>query len=145
MRLPADPLDQFVLVYVLIGLLIAAFLGPKDWAEFRTTHPVGQALIGWKAVAGTLLAILLGTLSWPIYLAVRISEWSLGHPRFVRWLNRKLAERAAATAVVHQEEDWFIARAVRVDVVRRGHTEEEARASLREAVELHLASQGHSQ
>ncbi len=54
---------------------------------------------------------------------------------------RDLAERAAASATIHQEEDWFIARSATPDVASQGRTEGEARANLREAVELYLASQ----
>jgi len=50
------------------------------------------------------------------------------------------AARAAEEAKVHREEDWFIAQASAPDVASQGRTEAEARANLREAVELHLTS-----
>jgi len=57
---------------------------------------------------------------------------------------RDLAERAAASAAVHQEEDWFVAQASAPDVASQGRTEAEARANLREAVELYLTSEKDS-
>jgi predicted RNase H-like HicB family nuclease len=42
------------------------------------------------------------------------------------------------TAALHQEEDWFIAQCLEVDVASQGHTIEEALANLAEAVELYL-------
>ena len=40
------------------------------------------------------------------------------------------------TAALHQEEDWYIAQCLEVDVASQGHTIEEALANLAEAVEL---------
>ena len=40
------------------------------------------------------------------------------------------------TAALHQEEDWFIAQCLEVDVASQGHTIDEALANLAEAVEL---------
>jgi predicted RNase H-like HicB family nuclease len=134
MSMPTHPLDQLALVYVLIGLVITAWLGSKDWGKFRATRNDGPILTAWTAVVGAVVA----TLCWPIYLAVRVALWSLQHPRFVQWNNRKIAERVAASASVRQEEDWFIAQATSVEVASQGRTEEEARANLREAVELHF-------
>jgi len=57
---------------------------------------------------------------------------------------RDLAERAASSAAVHQEEDWFVAQASAPDVASQGRTEAEARANLREAVELYLTSEKDS-
>lgn len=56
-----------------------------------------------------------------------------------------LAERVAATAVVHQEDDQFVARATTVDVASQGRSEAEARANLKEAVELHFTNQERPQ
>ncbi|MEU4558740.1 type II toxin-antitoxin system HicB family antitoxin [Actinoplanes sp. NPDC023936] len=42
------------------------------------------------------------------------------------------------TAAVHQEEDWYVARCLELDVASQGHSLEEALTNLREAVELYL-------
>lgn len=42
------------------------------------------------------------------------------------------------TAAVHQEEDWYVAQCLEVDVASQGQTVEEALANLREAVSLYL-------
>jgi predicted RNase H-like HicB family nuclease len=42
------------------------------------------------------------------------------------------------TAAVHQEEDWYVAQCLEVDLASQGHTIDEALANLREAVELYL-------
>jgi predicted RNase H-like HicB family nuclease len=42
------------------------------------------------------------------------------------------------TAALHQEEDWYIAQCLEVDVASQGHTIEDALANLAEAVELYL-------
>lgn len=42
------------------------------------------------------------------------------------------------TAVVHREEEWFIADCPEVGVVSQGKTVEEAVANLKEASELYL-------
>jgi predicted RNase H-like HicB family nuclease len=42
------------------------------------------------------------------------------------------------TAAVHQEDDWFVAQCLEVDVASQGHTLEEALANLSEAVGLYL-------
>jgi predicted RNase H-like HicB family nuclease len=42
------------------------------------------------------------------------------------------------TAAVHQEEDWYVAQCLEVDVASQGRTVEEALANLREAVSLYL-------
>ena len=39
---------------------------------------------------------------------------------------------------VWKEDDWFVAQCLEVDVASQGSTEEEALASLREALELHF-------
>ena len=40
------------------------------------------------------------------------------------------------TAALHQEEDWYIAQCLEVDVASQGHTIKEALANLAEAVEF---------
>ncbi len=42
------------------------------------------------------------------------------------------------TAAVHQEEDWFVAQCLEIDVASQGRSIDEAVANLREAVELYL-------
>ena len=42
------------------------------------------------------------------------------------------------TAAVHQEEDWYVARCLELDVSSQGWSVEEALANLAEAVELYL-------
>ena len=42
------------------------------------------------------------------------------------------------TAAVHQEEDWYVAQCLEVDVASQGQTIEEALANLGEAVDLYL-------
>jgi predicted RNase H-like HicB family nuclease len=42
------------------------------------------------------------------------------------------------TAAVHQEEDWYVAQCLEVDVASQGRTVDEALANLREAVTLYL-------
>ncbi|HEX3778141.1 MAG TPA: type II toxin-antitoxin system HicB family antitoxin [Pseudonocardiaceae bacterium] len=42
------------------------------------------------------------------------------------------------TAAVHQEEDWYVAQCLEVDVASQGHTTSEALRNLSEAVELYL-------
>ena len=44
------------------------------------------------------------------------------------------------TATVWQENDWYIAQAIEVDVASQGTSEEEALANLREAIELYSES-----
>lgn len=46
------------------------------------------------------------------------------------------------TAVITREDAWYIARCVELDVVSQGKSFEEAKANLREAVELYLESFG---
>jgi predicted RNase H-like HicB family nuclease len=41
------------------------------------------------------------------------------------------------TAAVHQEEDWYVAQCLEVEVASQGRTVEEALANLREAVTLY--------
>jgi predicted RNase H-like HicB family nuclease len=43
------------------------------------------------------------------------------------------------TAAVHQEEDWYIAQCLEIEVASQGHTIEEALNNLREAVALYLS------
>ncbi|WP_432957800.1 type II toxin-antitoxin system HicB family antitoxin [Micromonospora haikouensis] len=42
------------------------------------------------------------------------------------------------TAAVHQEEDWYVARCLELDVASQGESLDVALANLREAVELYL-------
>ncbi|WP_189221317.1 type II toxin-antitoxin system HicB family antitoxin [Saccharothrix coeruleofusca] len=42
------------------------------------------------------------------------------------------------TAAVHQEEDWYVAQWLEVDVASQGQTIDEALGNLAEAVELYL-------
>jgi predicted RNase H-like HicB family nuclease len=42
------------------------------------------------------------------------------------------------TASVWQEDGWFVAQCVEVDVASQGETEDEALANLRDALELHF-------
>jgi predicted RNase H-like HicB family nuclease len=42
------------------------------------------------------------------------------------------------TAAVHQEDDWFVARCLELDVASQGQSVQEALTNLREAVELYL-------
>jgi len=42
------------------------------------------------------------------------------------------------TAAVHQEEDWFVAQCLEVDVASQGNSIDEALANLSEAVGLYL-------
>ncbi len=44
------------------------------------------------------------------------------------------------TAAVHQEEDWYVAQCLEVDVASQGRTIREALDSLAEAVELWVTS-----
>ena len=49
-----------------------------------------------------------------------------------------MSEQQTLTAAVHQEEDWFIAQCLEVDIVSQGQSIQEALANLREAVELYF-------
>lgn len=42
------------------------------------------------------------------------------------------------TAAVHQEEDWYVAQCLEIDVASQGQTVDEALSNLREAVSLYL-------
>ncbi|MCC6697678.1 MAG: type II toxin-antitoxin system HicB family antitoxin [Candidatus Hydrogenedentes bacterium] len=42
------------------------------------------------------------------------------------------------TACVWQEDNWFVAQCLEVDVASQGATEDEALANLQEALELHF-------
>jgi predicted RNase H-like HicB family nuclease len=42
------------------------------------------------------------------------------------------------TATVWQEDEWFVAQCLQIDVASQGRTEEEALENLREALELHF-------
>ena len=42
------------------------------------------------------------------------------------------------TASIWQEEEWFVAQCIEVDVASQGKTEDEALENLRDALELHF-------
>ena len=42
------------------------------------------------------------------------------------------------TAAVHQEDGWYVARCLEVEVASQGHTLDVALANLREALELYF-------
>jgi predicted RNase H-like HicB family nuclease len=42
------------------------------------------------------------------------------------------------TAAIHQEEDWFVAQCLEIEVASQGRTIDEAVSNLREAVGLYL-------
>jgi predicted RNase H-like HicB family nuclease len=42
------------------------------------------------------------------------------------------------TASIWQEDEWFVAQCMEVDVASQGHSEDEALENLREALELHF-------
>lgn len=46
------------------------------------------------------------------------------------------------TAVITQEEKWYVAHCVELGVVSQGKTSEEAQANLKEAMELYVESFG---
>lgn len=50
-----------------------------------------------------------------------------------------MAISRALTAAVHQEEDWYIAQCLEVDVASQGATINDALANLAEAVQLYLS------
>lgn len=50
-----------------------------------------------------------------------------------------MATSRALTAAVHQEEGWYIAQCLEVDVASQGQTVQEALKSLAEAVEFYLS------
>ena len=49
-----------------------------------------------------------------------------------------MSDPRTLTAAVHQEEDWYVAQCLEVDVASQGQTVEEALANLREAVTPYL-------
>ena len=42
------------------------------------------------------------------------------------------------TAVISQEDEWFVAQCLEVDVASQGESQEKALGNLREALELHF-------
>lgn len=50
-----------------------------------------------------------------------------------------MATPRVLTAAVHQEDDWYVAQCLEVDVASQGQTIQEALKNLAEAVELYLA------
>lgn len=49
-----------------------------------------------------------------------------------------MSSNLTLTAAVHQEEDWYVAQCLEIDVASQGQTVEESLANLREAVSLYL-------
>ena len=49
-----------------------------------------------------------------------------------------VSSQRTLTAAVHQEEDWYVAQCLEVDVASQGQTIDEALANLAEAVGLYL-------
>jgi predicted RNase H-like HicB family nuclease len=54
------------------------------------------------------------------------------------WNTESVSDQRVLTAAVHQEEDWYVAQCLEVDVASQGQTIPEALANLGEAVELYL-------
>ncbi|MFX0580309.1 type II toxin-antitoxin system HicB family antitoxin [Nocardia nepalensis] len=50
-----------------------------------------------------------------------------------------MVDQRVLTAAVHQEEDWYVAQCLEVDVASQGQSIEEALNNLCEAVALYLA------
>ncbi len=46
------------------------------------------------------------------------------------------------SALITKEDDWYVARCIELSVTSQGKTVEEAKANLREAVELYIESFG---
>lgn len=44
------------------------------------------------------------------------------------------------SASIWQEDDWYIAQCIQVDIASQGATEDEALRNLRDALELHFTS-----
>ncbi len=55
------------------------------------------------------------------------------------WLCYDLAMKQRFSASIWQEDKWFIAQCVQVDVASQGATEDEALDNLRDALELHFS------
>ncbi|HET9058393.1 MAG TPA: hypothetical protein VFN61_00610 [Acidimicrobiales bacterium] len=49
-----------------------------------------------------------------------------------------MPEGRTLTAALHQEEDWYVAQCLEVDVASQGRTIDEALTDLAEAVQLYL-------
>ncbi len=49
-----------------------------------------------------------------------------------------MPEGRTLTAALHQEEEWYVAQCLEVDVASQGRTIDEALANLGEAVQLYL-------
>ncbi len=47
-------------------------------------------------------------------------------------------KKRSFTATVWQEDEWFVAQCIEVDVASQGETEDEALANLRDALQLHF-------
>jgi len=46
------------------------------------------------------------------------------------------------SAIIRKEDDWFVAKCLDLDVTTQGKTIEEAKANLKEAIELYIESFG---
>lgn len=55
--------------------------------------------------------------------------------RFLEW---KISMKRDLNAVVSQEDKWFVAQCLEIDVASQGRTEEEALENLRDALTLHF-------
>jgi len=53
-------------------------------------------------------------------------------------LDREQVVKQKFTASIWQEDGWFVAQCVEVDVASQGKTEDEALENLRDALELHF-------
>jgi len=53
-------------------------------------------------------------------------------------MDRVRAMRKQFTASLWREDDWVVAQCLDVDVASQGHSEDEALANLKEALELHF-------
>ena len=51
---------------------------------------------------------------------------------------RQMKMRQVLTARIFQEDNWFVAQCLEVDVASQGQTETEALSNLQEALELHF-------
>jgi hypothetical protein len=52
--------------------------------------------------------------------------------------SRELKMKQKFTASIWQEDEWFVAQCVEVDVASQGKTEDEALENLRDALEVHF-------
>lgn len=87
--LPAHPVDQVVVAYMVVGIPIAVWLIRKEWAIFepylRKENPI------YTAVTLVLSTVLIA-LGWPFFLALYFLIWLLQRPRVARWYDRRNRE-----------------------------------------------------